>query len=171
MEIYAWSTIRQPQQPQVKSVKIQSFFLSFFVQIWINFLLILRLYNWIYGGNDSWLNTIKICLVSLWLCKFLSTFLKNEFLTCFVLQNLIERLQKQNILLNLIGKLLSSAYIGTMQVPEGDLHCQYKLSIFWLSLLEPCIAFCILQNFPKNTLANFNANLSWNVNKLALFHL
>ena len=28
-----------------------------------------------------------------------------------------------------------------------------------------------LIDFPKDTLANFNANLSWNVNKLALFHL
>ena len=67
-----------------------------------------------------------------------------------------------------------------MQVPEGDLHCQCKLSIFSLSSLEPCIAFCILQkgtcidivlvNFSKNMLANFNANLSLNVNELALFH-
>ena len=34
---------------------------------------------------------------------------------------------------------------GTMRVPEGDLHCQCKLSIFSLSFLGPCIVFWILQ--------------------------
>ena len=32
-----------------------------------------------------------------------------------------------------------------MRVPEGDLHCQCKLSIFSLSSFEPCIFFWILQ--------------------------
>ena len=36
-------------------------------------------------------------------------------------------------------------YIGTMRVPEGDLHCQCKLSIFSLSSFGPCIVFWILQ--------------------------
>ena len=35
--------------------------------------------------------------------------------------------------------------IGTMRVPEGDLHCQCKLSIFSLSSFGPCIVFWILQ--------------------------
>ena len=39
--------------------------------------------------------------------------------------------------------ILSS--IGTMRVPEGDLHCQCKLSIFSLSSFGPCIVFWILQ--------------------------
>ena len=34
---------------------------------------------------------------------------------------------------------------GTMWVPEGDLHCQCKLSIFSLSSFGPCIVFWILQ--------------------------
>ena len=43
LEIYAWSTIwnlfdlRQPQQPLIKSVQIQMWFFSIFVQILINF--------------------------------------------------------------------------------------------------------------------------------------
>ena len=42
VEIYAWSTIwnffdlRQPQQPQIKSVKIQSCFCSIFVKLFID---------------------------------------------------------------------------------------------------------------------------------------
>ena len=32
-----------------------------------------------------------------------------------------------------------------MRVPEGDLHCQCKLSIFSLSSFGPCIVFWILQ--------------------------
>jgi hypothetical protein len=59
VEIYAWSTIwnffdlRQTQQPQIKSVKIQSCFCSFFVSISINFLLILSLYGSIYAESNS----------------------------------------------------------------------------------------------------------------------
>ena len=32
-----------------------------------------------------------------------------------------------------------------MRVPEGDLHCQCKLSIFSLSSFGPCIVFWILK--------------------------
>ena len=59
VEIYAWSTIqnffdlRQPQQPQIKNVKIQSCFCSFFVQILRNFLLILSLHGSIYAETNS----------------------------------------------------------------------------------------------------------------------
>ena len=51
VKIYAWSTIwnffdlRQPQQSQIRSVKTQTCFCSFFVQILIDFLLILSLYD------------------------------------------------------------------------------------------------------------------------------
>ena len=41
--------------------------------------------------------------------------------------------------------ILSWENIGTMRVPEGDLHCQCKLSIFSLSSFGPCIVFWILQ--------------------------
>ena len=122
VEIYAWLTIwnyfdlRQPQQPQRKSVKIQSCFCSLFVQILISFLLNLSLYDSKYARNDSWLDTIKICLVSQWLCKFFLHFWEKNF--CLfqqffsqVLQKLIKRLQKPNILFNLSSKLLISAYI------------------------------------------------------------
>ena len=36
-------------------------------------------------------------------------------------------------------------HIGTMRVPEGDLHCQCKLSIFSLCSFGPCIVFWILK--------------------------
>ena len=55
MEIYAWSIIwnffdlRKPQQPQIKSIKIQSCFYSFIVQIFINFLLNQSLYDSMYA--------------------------------------------------------------------------------------------------------------------------
>ena len=91
-----------------------------FAQFLSNFLLvglfILRLYDSKYARNDSWLDTIKICLVSQWLCKFFLHFWKKNF--CLfqqffsqVLQKLIKRLQKPNILFNLSSKLLISAYI------------------------------------------------------------
>ena len=51
-----------------------------FAQFLSNFLLvglfILRLYDSKYARNDSWLDTIKICLVSQWLCKFFLHFWK-----------------------------------------------------------------------------------------------
>ena len=55
VEIYAWNffDLRQPQQPQIKSVQIQSWFCSFFVQILINFLLVLSLYDSIFSENNS----------------------------------------------------------------------------------------------------------------------
>ena len=65
VEIYAWSTIwnyfdlRQPQQPQIKSVKIQSCFCSFFVQILIIFLLILSLYGSIHADINSLLGKLN----------------------------------------------------------------------------------------------------------------
>ena len=65
VEIYAWLTIwnyfdlRQPQQPQRKSVKIQSCFCSFFVQILISFLLILSLYGSIYAEINSLLDKLN----------------------------------------------------------------------------------------------------------------
>ena len=42
---------------------------------------------------------------------------------------------------------------------------------FLIEFVGALYCFCILQNFSKNTLDNFNANLFWNVNKLALLHL
>jgi hypothetical protein len=41
--------------------------------------LILRLYESKYAGNDSWLSIIMICLISLWLCKFFLPFWKANF--------------------------------------------------------------------------------------------
>ena len=54
-----------------------------------------------------------------------------------------------------------------------DLHCQYKLSIFWLSLLEPCIAFAFYRIFPKihltismQTFFEMSTNLHYYIYKL-----
>ena len=49
------------------------------------------------------------------------------------------------ILETLIELFFTFNCIGTMRVPEGDLHCQCKLSIFSLSSFGPCIVFWILK--------------------------
>ena len=62
-----------------KSFKFKDCFCTVFPKFWLFILLIQRLYDSIYPGNNSWLDTIKICLVSLWLCKFFLHFWKLNF--------------------------------------------------------------------------------------------
>ena len=50
-----------------KIVEFKRCFCSILYNFWLIFLLILKLYNSKNAGNKSWLDTVKSCLVSLWL--------------------------------------------------------------------------------------------------------